>query len=220
MNFKKSALSYWCFPSPRQSDLKFLLLLSHWLHGVSESMWRIQDVAGGVLLPAAAPVPDDALPGHWSWKPGCHIQVLLPSHNFPWRCNCPQEPDPGIILPVMSFTIIISFPMVLIITIYSIPNKWKMLQVFYMGGSKVSLHDAPTSSSPRVASSLHCDVDPGFTFLSWFVEKDCAKLSGSVWTLHVARSGLIGNLPNQWGPGFQKISKFCKTHVKTHKKYH
>ena len=138
MNFKKSALSYWCFPSPRQSDLKFLLLLSHWLHGVSESMWRIQDVAGGVLLPAAAPVPDDALPGHWSWKPGCHIQVLLPSHNFPWRCNCPQEPDPGIILPVMSFTIIISFPMVLIITIYSIPNKWKMLQVFYMGGSKVS----------------------------------------------------------------------------------
>ena len=37
-----------------------------------------------------------------------------------------------------SFTIIISFPMVLIITIYSIPNKWKMLQVFYMGGSKVS----------------------------------------------------------------------------------
>ena len=190
MNFKKSALSYWCFPSPRQSDLKFLLLLSHWLHGVSESMWRIQDVAGGVLLPAAAPVPDDALPGHWSWKPGCHIQVLLPSHNFPWRCNCPQEPDPGIILPVMSFTIIISFPMVLIITIYSIPNKWKMLQVFYMGGSKVSLHDAPTSSSPCVVSSPHCDVDPdfpGFTFLSQFVEKccvNCAKLSGAVWTLH------------------------------------
>ena len=140
-----------------------------------------------------APVPDDALPGHQSWKPGCHLQVhiILPGGAIAClHIHSLQDPDPGIILPVMSFTIIISFPMVLIITIYSIPNKWKMLQVFYMGGSKVSLHDAPTSSSPCVVSSPHCDVDPdfpGFTFLSQFVEKccvNCAKLSGAVWTLH------------------------------------
>ena len=146
-----------------------------------------------------------------------YIHIIFPRGAIAClHINCLQEPDPGIILPVMSLTII-SFLMVLI-TIYSIPNKWKMLQVFYTGGSKVSLHNAPTSSSPCVASSPHCDVDPGFTFLSRFVEKDCAKLSGSVWTLHAARSGLIGNLPSQWGPGFQKISKFCKTHVKTCKK--
>ena len=148
---------------------------------------------------------------------GTYLHIIFPGGAIAClHINCLQEPDPGIILPVMSFTVI-SFLMVLI-TIYSIPNKWKMLQVFYTGGSKVSLHDAPTSSSPCVGSSLHCDVDPGFTFLSWFVEKDCAKLSGSVWTLHAARSGLIGNLQSWWGPGFQKISKFCKTCVKTYKK--
>ena len=40
-------------------------------------------VAGGVLLLAAAPVADGALPCHWSWRPGQHPQVLVPSHNFP-----------------------------------------------------------------------------------------------------------------------------------------
>ena len=40
-------------------------------------------VAGGVLLLAAAPVADGALPCHWSWRPGQHPQVPVPSQNFP-----------------------------------------------------------------------------------------------------------------------------------------
>ena len=46
----------------------------------------------------------------------------------------------GIALPVMAFTII-TFPMVLFITIHSSIGD-KMLQVLYIGGSKVSLPDA------------------------------------------------------------------------------
>ena len=44
-------------------------------------------------------------------------------------------------MPVMAFTIL-SFPMVPIIAISSNPLKLKMLQVLYIGGSKVSLPDA------------------------------------------------------------------------------
>ena len=73
--------------------------------------------------------------------------------------NCLQEPDPGIMLPVMSFTII-SFPMVLmIITIYSIPQKLKVMQVLYRGGGKVSL---PMCRSPCLKSTL----STSFSFLS------------------------------------------------------
>ena len=86
---------------------------------------------------------------------GTYLHIIFPGGAIAClHINCLQEPDPGIILPVMSLTII-SFLMVLI-TIYSIPNKWKMLQVFYTGGSKVSLHDAPTSSSPWTQVSPSC----------------------------------------------------------------
>ena len=66
--------------------------------------------------------------------------------------NCLQEPDPGIMLPVMSFTII-SFP------IYSIPQKLKVMQVLYRGGGKVSL---PMCRSPCLKSTL----STSFSFLS------------------------------------------------------
>ena len=74
--------------------------------------------------------------------------MLCPSHNFPWKWNCVyclhkialRSLILGIALPVMAFTII-TFPMVLFITIYSNIGD-KMLQVLYIGGSKVSLPDA------------------------------------------------------------------------------
>ena len=70
-------------------------------------------------------------------------------------------------------------------TIYSTPQKWKMIQVLYIGGSKVSLPDS----------------------LSKFAEKFHSV--GAVGTLLAARSKLIESLPNQ--PGFQKIPKSSKT---------
>ena len=62
-----------------------------------------------------------------------------------------------------------------------------MIQVLYIGGSKVSLPDS----------------------LSKFAEKFHSV--GAVGTLLAARSKLIGSLPNQ--PGFQKIPKSSKTWV-------
>jgi len=59
-----------------------------------------------------------------------------------------------------------------------------MMQVLYIGGSKVSLLNSPTRTMPNFHSG------------------------GAVGTLLAARSKLIESLPNQ--PGFQKIPKSSK----------
>ena len=155
-------------------------------------------VAGGVLLLAAAPVADGALPCHWSWRPGQHplalsLRYLFLHIIFPWHTKCLhinylQEPDPwyrparhGLYHPQLPHGAVLHHLLNL--------QKLKMLQVLYIGGSKVSQPDACVDVfGPRCSIKSTLDLWYKLTsdFLSFAFN---AKLSvGAVSTLLAARS--------------------------------
>ena len=140
MNVQKRALSYWCFPRLIKVTLYIYPTCSetYWW----PSCWRWSTAPGCYSSGWRLSTLSQALEARMTLS---GASVFLPLSH--WSFFSPRSLILGIALPVMAFTIL-SFPLVLIIAIWSTVKIWKIFEVLYIGGSKVSLPDSCAAVFP------------------------------------------------------------------------